>query len=59
MSEDSGSQQSGKTTANTPVSGTDPGGTRPAPKGGTPDASAKPPVQSGDQNVNTPRGTDR
>jgi len=56
MSQES-TQQSDKTTANTPVSGTDPGGTRPAPKhgGGAP----KPPVQSGDQNVNTPRGTDR
>ncbi len=45
------------TTANTPVSGTDPGGTRPKP------ASAKPTtqqqVQSGDQNVNPPHGTDR
>jgi hypothetical protein len=59
MSQDQGSQQSDKTTANTPVSGTDPGGTRPAPKGGASGAPAKPPVQSGDANVNTPRGTDR
>nr|WP_321984650.1 hypothetical protein [uncultured Lichenicoccus sp.] len=45
-----------KTTSNTPVSETDPGGTRPAPPKSTPD---KPPVQSGDQNANPRRGTDR
>ncbi len=45
-----------KTTSNTPVAETDPGGTRPAPAKSTPD---KQPVQSGDQNANPPRGTDR
>ncbi|WP_171034100.1 hypothetical protein [Lichenicoccus roseus] len=45
-----------KTTANTPVSGTDPGGTRPAPPKDTPE---KQPVQSGDQNANPSRVTDR
>ena len=46
-----------KTTANTPVSDIDPGGTRPKPAG---DKAATPQqVQSGDQNVNPPHGTDR
>ena len=49
-----------KTTSNTPVSEIDPGGTRPAPKKAPENANPqKQPVQSGDQNSNPPRGTDR
>ena len=57
MSADQQSPQPDKTTANTPISGTDPGGTRPAPSGGKP--TPRPPVQSGDQNTDPPHGTDR
>ncbi len=57
MVQDSGSKGLDKTTANTPISGTDPGGTRPAPTSGKP--AARPEVQSGDQNTNPPHGTDR
>ena len=46
-----------KTTGNAPVSGTDSGGTRPAPKDGRP--APRPDVQSGDQNDNPVRNTDR
>ncbi len=46
-----------KTTANTPISDIDPGGTRPKPASDKP--AVRPQVQSGDQNVNPPRGTDR
>ena len=49
--------ESAKTTANTPVSGTDPGGTHPKPAAGQP--ASRPQVQSGDQNANPPHGTDR
>jgi len=57
MPQDTTPQNETKTTANTPVSGTDPGGTRPAPKTGKP--APRPEVQSGDQNVNPAHGTDR
>ena len=57
MSSDAQSPQPDKTTANTPVSGTDPGGTRPAPTSGK--SVPRPPVQSGDQNRDPPHGTDR
>jgi len=57
MSQDKGSQESDKTTANTPISGIDPGGTRPAPASGKP--AKRPEVQSGDQNTDRPHGTDR
>ena len=46
-----------KTTSNTPVSDVDPGGTRPKPADSKPTTRQQ--VQSGDQNVNPPRGTDR
>ncbi|WP_428377895.1 hypothetical protein [Lichenicoccus sp.] len=48
--------ESDKTITNTPVSDIDPGGTHPAPPKSTPE---QPPVQSGDQNADPPRGTDR
>ncbi len=46
-----------KTTANTPVSDIDPGGTHPKPADSKPTTQQQ--VQSGDQNVNPPHGTDR
>ena len=46
--------ESEKTTGNAPVSGVDPGGTRPKPGGDKP--ATRPQVQSGDQNANPPRG---
>ncbi len=48
--------QDDKTTANTPVSGIDPGGTRPAP--GKDKPAERPQVQSGDQATNPQRGGD-
>ena len=57
MAQETGSTGSDKTTANTPVSGTDPGGTRPAPNSGKPGKQQE--VQSGDQNTNPTHGTDR
>lgn len=53
------SENSDRKTANEPLSGTDPGGTRPAPS--TPDKPAtprRPPVESGDENdPGVPAGT--
>ncbi len=49
--------ETAKTTANTPVSDIDPGGTRPKPADSKPTTQQQ--VQSGDQNVNPPHGTDR
>ncbi len=46
-----------KTTANTPVSGTDPGGTRPAPATGKP--ASRQEVRSGDQNADPSHETSR
>ena len=46
-----------RTTANEPVSGNDPGGTRPAPTHDQP--KTRPDVQSGDQNTDPKRSTDR
>lgn len=53
------SENSDRKTANEPVSGTDPGGTRPAPSSQEkPAIPRRPPVQSGDQNdPDVPTGT--
>ena len=50
-------QQPDKTTANTPVSATDPGGTHPSPSAGKP--VPRPKVESGDENRAPARNTDR
>jgi hypothetical protein len=50
------SEHSERKTGNEPVSGTDPGGTRPAPPAA--DKDRRPPVESGDQNdPGVPAGT--
>lgn len=56
MPEDSDTPKSDKTTANVPVSDIGAGGTRPAPSS---DTATKPKVQSGDQNTNPDRSTNR